>query len=274
MIKLFVSDLDGTLLNEMHMTDSFILETIQLVKENGYLFSTATGRSLHEHEVNRLQLNNCFRISMNGALIKNPQGEVLYSQPIDSKCIEEFIELFYGMDCDYSSDDFTLSTISMEEKIEYFKKDGFKEIAGSPLRIRDFLKDYKFNQNKEDIKNKNIYKINCTITDQTIQEQFRSFIDKHKDLIVNAPAEENHFELTSKQVNKGHAVSVLLKHLKLDKEEVMVFGDGGNDLEMLSMYPYSCAMANGSIMAQVKASRIIGYNKDYAVCKEMLKYIE
>lgn len=54
----------------------------------------------------------------------------------------------------------------------------------------------------------------------------------------------------------------------------MVFGDGGNDLEMLSMYPYSCAMANGSIMAQVKASRIIGYNKDYAVCKEMLKIIE
>ena len=38
MIKLFVSDLDGTLLNDMHMTDFFILETIQKVKENGFLF--------------------------------------------------------------------------------------------------------------------------------------------------------------------------------------------------------------------------------------------
>lgn len=54
----------------------------------------------------------------------------------------------------------------------------------------------------------------------------------------------------------------------------MVFGDGGNDLEMLSMFPYSCAMENGCILAQTKASRIIGSNKDYAVCKEMLKIIE
>ena len=84
MIKLFVSDLDGTLLNDMHMTDFFILETIQKVKENGFLFSSATGRSLHEHEVNRLQLNDVYRISMNGALIKDPEGKILYSQSIDT----------------------------------------------------------------------------------------------------------------------------------------------------------------------------------------------
>lgn len=134
--------------------------------------------------------------------------------------------------------------------------------------------DYQFDQSKEDIKNKNIYKINCSITDKRIQEKLNCFINKNKDKIVNVPAEANHFELTSKEVNKGKAVKILLRHLNLGKNEVMVFGDGGNDLEMLSMYPHSCAMANGSIMAQVKASRIIGYNKDYAVRKEMLKIIE
>ena len=168
MIKLFVSDLDGTLLNDMHMTDFFILETIQKVKENGFLFSSATGRSLHEHEVNRLQLNDVYRISMKGALIKDPEGKILYSQPIDMDFINEFLDMFYGLDCDYSSDGHTLSTILMDKKIEYFKVDGFKEITGSPIRIRDFLMDYQFDQSKEDIKNKNIYKINCSITDKRI----------------------------------------------------------------------------------------------------------
>ena len=168
MIKLFVSDLDGTLLNDMHMTDFFILETIQKVKENGFLFSSATGRSLHEHEVNRLQLNDVYRISMKGALIKDPEGKILYSQPIDMDFINEFLDMYYGLDCDYSSDGHTLSTILMDKKIEYFKVDGFKEIAGSSIRIRDFLMDYQFDQSKEDIKNKNIYKINCSITDKRI----------------------------------------------------------------------------------------------------------
>ena len=94
--------------------------------------------------------------------------------------------------------------------------------------------DYQFDQSKEDIKNKNIYKINCSITDKRIQEKL------------------NH----------------------IHRNEILSFGDGENDLEMLSMFPYSCAMENGCLLAQTKASRIIGSNKDYAVCKEMLKIIE
>lgn len=133
MIKLFVSDLDGTLLNDMHMTDFFILETIQKVKENGFLFSSATGRSLHEHEVNRLQLNDVYRISMNGALIKDPEGKILYSQPIDMDFINEFLDMFYGLDCDYSSDEHTLSTISMEKKLNTLKLMVLKKLQDRPF---------------------------------------------------------------------------------------------------------------------------------------------
>ena len=53
--------------------------------------------------------------------------------------------------------------------------------------------DYQFDQSKEDIKNKNIYKINCSITDKRIQEKLNCFINKNKDKIVNVPTEANHF---------------------------------------------------------------------------------
>lgn len=77
--------------------------------------------------------------------------------------------------------------------------------------------DYQFDQSKEDIKNKNIYKINCSITDKRIQEKLNCFINKNKDKIANVPAEANHFELTSKEENKGKAVKILLRHLNLGK---------------------------------------------------------
>jgi hydroxymethylpyrimidine pyrophosphatase-like HAD family hydrolase len=44
-IRLFASDLDGTLLNEDHLTDSASLDMITKVFKCGRYFSTATGRS-------------------------------------------------------------------------------------------------------------------------------------------------------------------------------------------------------------------------------------
>ena len=55
-IQLFASDLDGTLLNEEHLTDSASLDMIAKVFKHGRYFSAATGRSLHRHELERLGL--------------------------------------------------------------------------------------------------------------------------------------------------------------------------------------------------------------------------
>lgn len=44
MIRLFASDLDGTLLNEKHQFDDVIVEGIQKIVNSGHVFSIATGR--------------------------------------------------------------------------------------------------------------------------------------------------------------------------------------------------------------------------------------
>lgn len=269
MIQLFVSDLDGTLLNEMHTVDAYILETLELIQSNGYLFSCATGRSLHEHEVNRLQLQSFYRICMNGSLIRNPKGEILYSKPINPAFVKAMLEEFSNLDFDYATEQYTLSMISREEKIERFKEEGFKDQAGSPLRIRDFFMDYRFNQSKEDILKQNIYKINCSIQNQELVLKYQDFISKYSNLIINAPAEQKHFEITSIEANKGNAISYLANLLKIKEDEVMVFGDGGNDLEMLSRFKNSYAMENGCAHAKNAARYLIGTNKEYAVCNKI-----
>ena len=46
MIKLFASDLDGTLLNLLHDTDRTIRDAIREVTASGAHFSVATGRTM------------------------------------------------------------------------------------------------------------------------------------------------------------------------------------------------------------------------------------
>lgn len=70
---------------------------------------------------------------MNGALIKDPEGKILYSQSIDMDFINEFLDMFYGLDCDYSSDEHTLSTISMDKKLNTLKLMVLKKLQDRPF---------------------------------------------------------------------------------------------------------------------------------------------
>lgn len=47
-------------------------------------------------------------------------------------------------------------------------------------------------------------------------------------------------------LNKAFALKKLLAHWRINPRELMAFGDGGNDLEMLRLAGYSYAMKNGS----------------------------
>lgn len=60
-------------------------------------------------------------------------------------------------------------------------------------------------------------------------------------------------EIAAGGVNKGTALESLAAHLGLGPEQVMAFGDAGNDLEMLSWASWSFAMANGTDEAKASA---------------------
>ena len=65
--------------------------------------------------------------------------------------------------------------------------------------------------------------------------------------------------------NKGSALRVLCKHLGVSPEEVVVFGDAGNDLAMFEVAGHSVAMGNASPDAAEAARWHIGRCEDDAV---------
>ena len=68
-------------------------------------------------------------------------------------------------------------------------------------------------------------------------------------------------QLSSLEAGKTNAIERIRKALSLQKDEVLVFGDDVNDLEMLSFYPHSVAMGNGCDEAK-KAARYVTLAND------------
>ncbi|MBQ9987576.1 MAG: HAD family hydrolase [Erysipelotrichales bacterium] len=53
-------------------------------------------------------------------------------------------------------------------------------------------------------------------------------------------------QVIDREVNKYTSVEYIRERLGLSRDEIVVFGDGENDIDMLSLYPNSVAMGNAS----------------------------
>lgn len=72
-------------------------------------------------------------------------------------------------------------------------------------------------------------------------------------------------------MDKSHGLKLLLKHYGIKADELAVFGDGYNDLEMFNLAGTSYAMANAADDVKRAASQVIGTNDDQAVLHQLAK---
>ena len=80
-------------------------------------------------------------------------------------------------------------------------------------------------------------------------------------------------EFLNKAVNKGTGVELLAKHLGVNQEEIMTFGDAGNDLDMIVYAGMGVAMANGFDEVKEVANYITDSNENDGVAKAIEKFV-
>ena len=97
------------------------------------------------------------------------------------------------------------------------------------------------------------------------------FLEKYSSSIVNAPCDKNLIEITKQGVNKGNAVHWLGQYLHIEDDEIAVYGDGGNDLQMLSMFEHSYAPCTALEEAKYAANNQLGPYYEYSVARNMLE---
>ena len=273
MIKLFASDLDGTLLNGLHETDRIIRGAIKTAIELGAHVVPATGRSvlpIGDHGFTGLKID---AVCANGSIVRGQNGEVLKTFTVDPAFVEELLRAFPQICFDCCTPDGMFSSGSYEMHQEGFKRDGlFRRIVMRGMRARGGAHEEQFfDQSLSSILSHEVCKINCRVTSEELDRELKAFLADHADTVVNAPFDPVMFEITDKDCNKGESVAWLGRYYGIGEDEIAVYGDGGNDLVMLSRFRHSYATANGSDEAKAAASATIGRCEFHAVPRHILK---
>lgn len=271
MIKLFASDLDGTLYNALHQTDGGILRRLRRVIGAGRHVALATGRwssTGAELGFGDLPLEV---VSANGAFVYGTAGELLRSVPIDPAVLEEMLSAFPTccLVCVAPDGTFVRGTREQQEA-SYLAPHGIlSRIVVHNARKRG-NPSFCFDQSASDVLGHPVCKVNCRIFDPGLKAEFAAFVAEHADALVNASFDGDLFEITEASVDKGEALAWLAGHLGIAEDEVAVYGDGGNDLAMLGRFGHAYATRNASDDAKRAAGAVIGDCAWHAVPRHML----
>lgn len=270
-IRLFACDLDGTLLNEQHTFDTVIEAGIRRVIGSGRFFTLATGRNPSMIPFHALP-SQLYAICMNGSLILGPSRHILKYELLDKAIVKELLARFGDLDLEF----ITPQKVYMRQSRASFLT---SLLAGGPPRpkkfkpsvsmMREIAAGVCFHQSAEQILKQDVCKINCHVRPRQSYAALQAFIEAHGEQLVNAPCDEGLFEITKAGVHKGSALAWLAKHLQVVENEVAAYGDGGNDLEMLRMFPHSYAPCTASKAARQSAAQIIGPYEEYSVIRHI-----
>lgn len=282
MIKLIACDLDGTLLNANHQLSQTSVNTIRTLKQKGIEFLVATGRSYESAAVlfKPYELE-CPYILLNGAMINDTDGHTVYKDPIKVAQVKEVIETLDSLDAYFHM--YTAKGVAskMEDRCkEIFMAHLIRE-GNSEKMARKIMDEAKFG--KIDLRihdyqaflntNIEVFKIEVFAMDDKEIQFIRQHLQKIPQIILANSVADN-IEITNLHTQKASALKHYLNMHDLRHDEVLVFGDSCNDLEMIKEFPHSFAVNNAIEQVKEVANYECESNIQEGVCKVLQNVIQ
>ncbi|MCS3430858.1 Cof-type HAD-IIB family hydrolase [Klebsiella sp. BIGb0407] len=258
-IKIIAVDMDGTFLNdEKQYNRERFASQYQEMKARGIRFVVASGNQY-------FQLASFFPeiadeisfVSDNGAWVVS-EGEDLFNAELSR---EEFLTvadhlltqphldvIVSGKQCAY-----TLNSYS----------DSFKQLAAHFYHRLQLVDDF---SNLDDC----LFKFAINLPDSLLDDTMESLTDKLKGIVVPVTSGHGSIDLIIPGAHKANGLRILQERWGIKDSEVVTFGDGGNDIEMLRQAGFSFAMAN----APEKIKQIARYQTDHCNEQGVLNIID
>lgn len=267
---LYVTDLDGTLLNKNDRINPKSIEIINSLVEKGMAFTYATARSLVSASVVTQGLStNIPVIAYNGAFIFQPAtGEIL------------FREHFSREEMTYASDLIRTYEIS---PLVYAFIDGVEKVSWNPVRENDGVQRYlslrKGDRRLRPVENNaqlyegEIFYFTCIGTKEELMPLYEA-ISKNKQYRCTIQQElyrpEYFCEIMPAGATKANAIRKLKEMRGCDK--VISFGDAINDLPMFEISDACYAVENAVEELKAAADGVIDSNENDGVAKWLLEH--
>jgi len=243
--------MDGTLLNSNHEVSSRFFELFKKMKQRGIHFVAASGRQ-YSSMISKLDSikDDMIFISENGAYVKR-QEEVLLTTPIKTENIHDILKLIKG--------------VENAHPVLCSKNNAY--VSGSSSKFINLLKEYY--SEFEIVENQ------LNVTDEVLKVAIYHFEDseqfiypavKHLESSLKVKVSgSNWVDVSHENAHKGYALEKVMKEYDIASNEILVFGDYNNDLEMLLLSDYSFAMANAHPNVKRVAKFETSTNNDFGV---------
>lgn len=266
---LFVSDLDGTLLQSGATLSSFAIENINNLISKGMNFSIATARSESsvKHILSALNLNLPI-ILMNGACIYDFKSKkYIQLNKIERESLVKILTNLNGVNG-------FLFTIENGELVDYY------EILANPQmqeiyedRVKKYNKRYdKVDSFFECLDKDVIYFSICDSKENLIQlyNYVNTITDLNQEFYPDIYLKDMwYLEIFSARASKYEAVKYLKDRYAFDR--VVSFGDNTNDLPMFLASDVSYAVENSADEIKIKANAVCQSNFEDGVIKKILE---
>lgn len=266
---LYLSDLDGTLLNSEQKTSDYTNCVINELVNNGMIFSYATARSWSTASKVTSGISAALPVIVyNGAfVIDTLSGKRLISNYFDEEVkalIKELIE-------------------RNVQPTVYSVQQGTEKFSYIPARITKGMADFVESRRGDsrnnpvateaDLLNGDIFYITCIDDTEKLQPVYEKYKDTYhcvfqRDIYSN----EQWLEIMPFKASKSRAALQLKEYLGCDR--LVVFGDALNDLDLFEVADESYAVDNAVNELKTAATEVIDSNNNDGVAKWLLRRIK
>lgn len=272
-IKLIAIDFDGTFLDDSHFKQN--LSYVDKLREKNLkqeiVFASGRATAGIVELVKRIDMTDMVRyiIGHNGAEIYDlKENKVIYQELLDNETVLNIIDLLEGNGydnplsihdwnrfCTYKNHGEYSEIVNLEQRVNFVDLVNIESVDEFP---KNKIKLMIFTKDKEELDN--IYELisKSSFNDKITQARSGIFLN----------------ELTKKGINKAKGLEVLCQKLDIDLKDVLAFGNGENDLDMLLEVGYGFAMKNSEQIVLEKINRVTKYtNNEFGVEREIIDFL-
>ncbi|MCM8803678.1 MAG: Cof-type HAD-IIB family hydrolase [Candidatus Omnitrophica bacterium] len=274
MVKLIALDLDGTLLNSKGQINKEDKIALRNFYKKGGIVVIASGRMTDcVYIYSKILQIDTPLIVYNGAMVRLSEKEkrkIIYHNPVPLKysrfiieyCIKnEFLLNFYYNDILYAQ-----NLPSLRKYAEIYSKQ-----TGAKYNFIDDLRKFKDKRPTKLILITEPSFANNISNERKRDYQynyFKKFFDKKLNIVKTNP---EYLEFMNKGVNKGKGLEKLAIYYRIKRDDIIAFGDGENDLEMLLYAGISVVPKNAKEKVKKIAKIVSDYTNDQSFISKFLK---
>ncbi len=262
MKTLYISDLDGTLLDSTPKTSDYTNETINKLNADGFIISFATARSYTTAKKVTKGLNMAHpAVVHNGTFIVDKCGKILHKNTFNKNDSDYILDVILSL----GLNPIVYSLIDEKEQFSFVRPRLNKETLDFLSKRKDDKRTREV-ESTESLYNGEVYYFTL-IGDEDITKPLYERLKNEFQCYFQRDMYSGDYwlEILPKNATKANAVKQLAQMLSCDK--IVAFGDGINDVEMFKLSDECYAVKNAVEELKDIATAVIDSNLDDAVAK-------